>query len=246
MRGQQFGQLTALRESGRDERGYRLWLCRCTCGKLKKTRESHLLSSTVKSCGCAQYACRNMHIGDKYGRLVAVKNLGLLCPNKGYTWLFKCDCGKDFKTYAFRVKAGLVKSCGCLRSENALKQGRLRRVPGLGALTQYFHVYRIRAIKREIPFAISREDFAKITSKPCVYCGQPPRQVVRFYSHKTDCRSTCFANGIDRLDSSIGYIAGNVVPCCTKCNQAKNTMTVAEFRAWIEKVYRQRMQWSGI
>jgi len=44
-------------------------------------------------------------------------------------------------------------------------------------------------------------------------------------------------NGIDRINSNIGYIEGNVVPCCKHCNRAKNTMSDSEFREWIKKIY---------
>lgn len=35
--------------------------------------------------------------------------------------------------------------------------------------------------------------------------------------------------GLDRVDSSQGYILSNVVPCCKNCNQAKNDRTQEEF-----------------
>jgi hypothetical protein len=44
-------------------------------------------------------------------------------------------------------------------------------------------------------------------------------------------------NGIDRIDSSIGYVEGNIVPCCKACNMAKNTMGQDEFMLWVERVY---------
>ncbi len=44
-------------------------------------------------------------------------------------------------------------------------------------------------------------------------------------------------NGIDRINSNIGYIEGNIVPCCKHCNSAKNTMTESEFKEWIVRLY---------
>lgn len=44
-------------------------------------------------------------------------------------------------------------------------------------------------------------------------------------------------NGIDRVDSTVGYTATNCVSCCTRCNSAKNDMTIEGFIAWIKKVY---------
>lgn len=57
-----------------------------------------------------------MKIGDKYGRLVAVRIVGI---NKwrNRIWLFKCDCGKEIELPYSKVKCGHTKSCGCLRVE---------------------------------------------------------------------------------------------------------------------------------
>ena len=43
-------------------------------------------------------------------------------------------------------------------------------------------------------------------------------------------------NGIDRVDNTRGYTLDNVVPCCFKCNRAKDTMTKEEFLEWVGRV----------
>jgi hypothetical protein len=43
-------------------------------------------------------------------------------------------------------------------------------------------------------------------------------------------------NGIDRIDSSKGYVPGNVVPCCTVCNIMKLDHSHAGFIAHIEHI----------
>jgi hypothetical protein len=59
--------------------------------------------------------------GQRYGRLVAVEFVRRVTNDA--KWLFRCDCGQLHETSAFNVKRGHVKSCGCLRVENA------RRLP---------------------------------------------------------------------------------------------------------------------
>jgi hypothetical protein len=44
--------------------------------------------------------------------------------------------------------------------------------------------------------------------------------------------------GIDRIDSSKGYIEGNVAPCCGKCNKMKLNYTLDEFKSQIVKIYK--------
>ena len=56
------------------------------------------------------------------------------------------------------------------------------------------------------------------------------------YGRKTS-DTIVYCNGIDRIDSSKGYVKGNVVTSCKYCNTAKNTMTQQEFKEWIVRVY---------
>ena len=45
-----------------------------------------------------------------------------------------------------------------------------------------------------------------------------------------------FVNGIDRIDSCIGYTKSNCVSCCEICNKAKRNLTIKEFTDWIKKL----------
>ena len=44
-------------------------------------------------------------------------------------------------------------------------------------------------------------------------------------------------SGIDRIDSSKGYVKGNVAACCRQCNFAKGSITVEKFKKHINKIY---------
>lgn len=74
----------------------------------------------------------------------------------------------------------------------------------------------------------------------CRYCGCAPYQISKSSNRTPSCVqawSTYIYNGIDRIDSSKGYVKGNVVACCGTCNKAKLVMTQPEFLAWVERVY---------
>jgi hypothetical protein len=43
-------------------------------------------------------------------------------------------------------------------------------------------------------------------------------------------------NGIDRIDSSIGYILSNCRPCCRTCNVAKSDLSETEFWNWLTRI----------
>jgi len=73
--------------------------------------------------------------------------------------------------------------------------------------------YQWRAQRKHTPFELAETQFEAMTSMPCTYCR----------------RETTFKNGLDRLDVSGGYVADNVVPCCSECNYMRGTMTVDAF-----------------
>lgn len=52
-------------------------------------------------------------------------------------------------------------------------------------------------------------------------------------------------NGIDRLNSSIGYEVDNCVPCCYICNRAKAQLDDKTFLNHITKIYNHRIKESS-
>lgn len=85
--------------------------------------------------------------------------------------------------------------------------------------------YRDNAIKRGIDFDLTMEEFEKLWQLPCSYCG-----------------SSIDFIGIDRMDNELGYIAGNVTPCCTTCNLTKRNMSAEDYIALCAKVTRHNKQ----
>jgi hypothetical protein len=59
-----------------------------------------------------------------------------------------------------------------------------------------------------------------------------------YYANKATCNGGVKFNGIDRKNNAIGYIVGNVLPCCKLCNYAKRTMGYNEFLNWVNRVYK--------
>lgn len=80
---------------------------------------------------------------------------------------------------------------------------------------------KIGAKRRNYNWAIPNDIGYTLISSPCAYCGQIQENF----------------NGLDRVNNSKGYTVNNVVSCCTRCNQAKNTMTIKEFKKHINEIY---------
>jgi len=154
---------------------------------------------------------------------------------KSRRWLFKCLCGKEKVINPSNVLNGSVKSCGCKRKflikkavADYYKKEYVLPVEG-----RLYANYKSQAKKHSKEFKLSKEDFKTLVNSDCYYCGEIPFLV---RGNKT-MSMTKPLNGIDRLDSSKGYVKDNVVSCCIICNRAKNTLSVEKFKNWLTKIY---------
>lgn len=59
---------------------------------------------------------RNDLVGQKFNRL-EVLGVHSLCSRKNVRWLCRCDCGGEAAAFAYDLRSGRVKSCGCLVKE---------------------------------------------------------------------------------------------------------------------------------
>ena len=50
--GQVFGRLTVIERVDLPTKSYAVWLCKCSCGRVKKVRSCHLRNGVIVSCGC--------------------------------------------------------------------------------------------------------------------------------------------------------------------------------------------------
>ena len=91
------------------------------------------------------------------------------------------------------------------------------------AETLVIRSYRRAADYRDRAFGLTDGQVRDLIQSPCYYCGRVGVNLhpYRGFNYRY--------NGIDRVDSSIGYVTGNVVPCCKPCNYAKNELSQSEF-----------------
>jgi len=75
-------------------------------------------------------------------------------------------------------------------------------------------LYKVSAKKKHREFSISDDAALSLFDNICHYCG-----------NKKDGE----LNGIDRYDNDKDYPESNCVPCCYRCNKAKNDMSAHDF-----------------
>lgn len=174
-------------------------------------------------------------IGKVFGRLTVIKRE----KNRKYEkmWLCECECGNRKIIYGSALLNNKTNSCGCLRKE--LMSERIKNVPSkIGFLDKecgkqrlYYH-YKYSAKRRNINFELSKEQFFKLTKQNCFYCNSIPEKVIQYEKDITK----YIYNGVDRIDSNIGYLIENCVSCCNTCNVMKNNMPLEKFINQIKKI----------
>ena len=208
---------------------------RCDCGSEYVAGISGLLSGVPQSCGCFTKVLASGaghrggrpiidRTGQRFGKLTVLR---FVDTDLGHArWLCHCDCGTEAVVGAGSLLR--TTACGCAQSAP-----RGDRAPGEASRKHVFTQYQRNAQRRGLAWEVTDEDFDKLTSSDCHYCGYPPSRIYRGGKYEG---GEFVYSGLDRLDNTAGYVAGNVVSCCTDCNRAKSDMSYDDFMAWIARL----------
>lgn len=109
-----FGMLTVLQLAPKTKNRSTRWLCKCDCGNTKIIRNKNLIEGVSKDCGCISK--NNFEINQKIARLTLVKSIPAC---RGRKWECVCECGERVTVQEYDLREGIIKSCGCLKSEYA-------------------------------------------------------------------------------------------------------------------------------
>lgn len=182
--------------------------------------------------------------GDKVNYFTVKKIIKIKKDGKsmGNGAILICDCGEEVgpipisRLYKRGNRDGVqsCKKCGYKR------RGESQRLYNNGqAKHAVFSRYKVAADRRNISWDLSKDDFFRLISLPCVYCGESN---LSFASNpKTSpWQKSFYYTGLDRINSEIGYEIKNVQPCCKWCNMGKSNRSESEFLDWIEKIYERK------
>ena len=238
-RGERYWNYVLIEDTGKKAKdSSHIWKAACDCGK-----EFEIPATQVgkkKSCGCMAHRNGGTKeaerlLGYTVRGFEVIRDTGER-DNEGYAiWEAKClECGAVKKYPSYYLKRRCV-SCECEGWKEKYKEKTGRR-----ALPDYqSHVsilykgYKKGAEERNLEFCLTKVEFREIIEQDCAYCGAKPR--LR-HTNKM-CSGEYRANGIDRVDSSLGYIISNCVPCCSECNYMKNTMEKDKFLEHVRDIY---------
>lgn len=165
----------------------------------------------------------------------------------GLLWWCLCKCGLEKEVPGVYLKSG--KSSWCRSCANYDRVGKninqYRRFPESEVASRTFlSIYKNAARKRNLPFELTTEEFFNLISRNCHYCDSPPRS--RTFKggaglnvHGVRSKPTAYTtnlNGVDRINSDLGYTSANCVSCCTKCNLMKRDFLYDKFLEQIRKI----------
>jgi len=249
--GRKYGRLTVEEVLPADKHRHVSLKCKCDCGGEKIALYQNIITRKTASCGCLHrervseavikyhqskeakdarlrkaIEYRKSFIGKRFGRLIVTEITDITKKCR-----CKCDCGKEIITYFNNLQQGSAKSCGCLRIYRHPE-----RNVGLRKL-YYRYSFRSRKLHKE-DMPIPLEEFKRLTSSVCHYCGSAPTIVMKSKSKYSE----YLYNGLDRIDTNKGYALSNVVPCCWMCNTMKLDYTTEEFLSQINKIQEHQLK----
>lgn len=171
--------------------------------------------------------------GKRYGKLVVIAKSRK--KSRKAFWDCVCDCGNSCTVRADNLRSRTT-SCGCDVYEKTCSTKGL--VEGESQFNALYSSYKSNATRKGLPFFLTKEDFKLLVSQDCYYCGKPPSETFK----KKKLKGVFIYNGIDRKDSTKGYLQDNCLPCCTDCNYMKSNIHHDRFLEKIQMIYMNRME----
>lgn len=153
--------------------------------------------------------------------------------------LCKCICGTEkiflYDSFVCKNELDRAKSCGCMHIYRNNFNAQKRRKPE-SVYRYIYEQYQSGAKTRNIDFNLSKEEHLEIIKQNCYYCGTEPELKQPHRGKGKYVGVPVPYNGVDRIDSNIGYEVNNCVSCCTRCNYMKSDMDVSLFTEHILKI----------
>ena len=133
---------------------------------------------------------------------------------------FKCPlCESIFETYPESIFTGHTKSCGCL-----IEKSRTGEKYVSGA---YFSKLKVRAARASLVMELTIPYLEQLLIQQDFKCALSGLPILMGYFHNIN-RSKITAS-LDRIDSHIGYVEGNVQWVHKEINRMKGRLSDAEF-----------------
>jgi len=231
--GKKFGELIVLDSYTKNKKV----LVQCSCTNIFEVSKSYLISNKRTSCGkgLCNRKIKNL-TGQKFGYLMVIKYINSTKTKKSnyVMWECLCDCGNIVNVHSNFLQKDTKKSCGCKSSifadEKILKPNNFTQINSI------INTYKKCAIKADRQYSLTYEEFSNLINRNCHYCNREPSNSKPIRNRAVS-EDVFMYNGIDRVNSNLGYTKDNCVTCCKNCNFAKNNLSYNDFMNLIKKIY---------
>lgn len=170
--------------------------------------------------------------GERYGKLTVIERVWPNSSANSRRWKCRCDCGTERSFTTGALKIGESQSCGCVR---LLRGSQSAHWKGYGEIgSAFWGEMKNRALHRKsgpLDFTVTIEQAWNLfldQKERCAISGVPLLMAGEG-GHRTA--------SLDRIDSNMGYVHGNVQWVHKWVNLMKLDHTMPEFIKWIDTIY---------
>ncbi len=187
-----------------------------------------------------KYPQREDITNKKFGRLTAIRPIDK--RNRTWRWECKCDCGNITIGIISKLKNGCKTSCGCKRKENIKpKYNKYHHAwSGYELISgSYWAQIQNRAKLAQLEFTLTVKEIWDLyisQNRRCALSGVE----LFFNADNKSIRKHSQTASLDRIDSTKGYLKGNVQWIHKDINYMKSDFTEREFIDWCGKIYEYR------
>ena len=197
--------------------------CQCSCKAKVKVRYYDLINGKSKSCT----RCCN-----KKDYLIEKENLIGKTINEWYVikpvhvkdnwlWLCKCSCGNEKVVRHTDLINGKTKKCHKDKGPSSKNYKGTKEISGT-----YINRIKKGAKSRSLAFTVTKEDLHNLAEKQKFCCALTGEKLIFPYYRLTADKHNA---SLDRIDSSKGYIVGNVQWITIDANLGKQQLSQSEF-----------------
>lgn len=188
---------------------------------------------------------RQDRTGQKHGRFTLLASSEHQSKQGQYYWHARCECGTEKEVLPSDLIHGATRSCGCWQREVAkevVARNGTKLPPGEAAFNRIVKQYRNNARAKNREWSLTKDECRAMLTGNCEYCGITPHRVMASNVKASSDNGVFTYNGIDRVDSELGYTPENTCSCCFECNRAKSNLTKQVFLEWAQRVAQHQTQ----
>lgn len=229
--GKRFGMLLVTDFSGKNKKRT-CWKCKCDCGNEIIAIGTNLIRNNTTSCGCKRLTSKKYNFTDltgrKFGELTVIKKSDRMTKWRGTLWECECSCGGKVIVSSNALTSGNNTTC---KNKNIhTNNGKLISDLRTGEIpNSHINAIKQNAIKRNIKYSLTSDYLWNIflsQNRRCVLSG-----IELFFTKNNNTskyRKETTAS-LDRIDSSKGYVKGNVQWVHKDINKMKLNKSDKEF-----------------